>query len=161
MSTNAIYPGTFDPITYGHINILEKASRLFDKVILSVAAYTDKETLFSLQERYELCSESVKHLSNVEVYTFEGLAVDFARSQNCSVMIRGLRAVSDFEYELSLALTNTTLNPEIETVFLVPNLRYMYLSSSITRQLAELDSELKDFVPPVVAKALRDKFKKE
>ena len=160
MSTNAIYPGTFDPITYGHINILEKASRLFDKVILSVAAYTDKETLFSLQERYELCLESVKHIPNVEVYTFEGLAVDFAHSQNCTVMIRGLRAVSDFEYELSLALTNTTLNPKIETVFLVPSLRYMYLSSSITRQLAELGSELKDFVPPVVAKALRDKFKK-
>ncbi len=159
MISKAIYPGTFDPITLGHVNILEKASRLYDQVILAVADYTGKQNLFSLDERFRLCREAVSHLPNVEVATFEGLAVDFARSQDCRVMIRGLRAVSDFEYELSLALTNTKLDPQIETLFLVPSLRYMYLSSSMIRQLAELGSELKDFVPAGVAQALAEKLK--
>ncbi len=159
MISKAIYPGTFDPITMGHVNILEKASKLFDTVILAVAEYTDKENFFSLAERFHLCQESVKHLPNLEVHTFKGLAVDFARSQNCRVMIRGLRAVSDFEYELSLALTNTKLDPNIETIFLLPSLRYMYLSSSMVRQLAELGTNLKDFVPEVVAKALSEKVR--
>ncbi|HQF67600.1 MAG TPA: pantetheine-phosphate adenylyltransferase [Candidatus Cloacimonadota bacterium] len=159
MSHNAIYPGTFDPITYGHINILEKASRQFDHTILAVADYTGKPTTFNLEERYQLCLEATAHLENVSVKKFKGLAVDFAISQGCSVMIRGLRAVSDFEYELSLALTNTKLNPQIETVFLIPSLRYMYLSSSLIRQLADLGSCLKDFVPPCVELALAQKYK--
>ncbi|MDD4224269.1 MAG: pantetheine-phosphate adenylyltransferase [Candidatus Cloacimonetes bacterium] len=159
MSSKAIYPGTFDPITLGHVNILEKASKLFDTIILAVADYTGKQNLFSLEERERLCAQAVSHLPNVEVATFEGLSVDFARSRDCRVMIRGLRAVSDFEYELSLALTNTKLDPGIETIFLVPSLRYMYLSSSLIRQLAELGSELKDFVPETVAKALLEKLK--
>ncbi len=159
MNGKAIYPGTFDPISLGHVNILEKASRLFETVILAVADYTGKQSLFDLRERHQLCVEAVKHLPNVEVSTFKGLAVDFARAQDCRVMIRGLRAVSDFEYELSLALTNTKLDPGIETIFLVPSLRYMYLSSSMVRQLAELGTELRDFVPEVVAKALREKVK--
>ncbi|HOZ00966.1 MAG TPA: pantetheine-phosphate adenylyltransferase [Candidatus Syntrophosphaera sp.] len=157
MSSKAIYPGTFDPITLGHINILEKASRLFDQVILAVASYTGKQNYLTLQERVALCAEATSHISNVEVRSFEGLAVDFARSLECGVMIRGLRAVSDFEYELSLALTNTKLNPQVETLFLVPSLRYMYLSSSMIRQLADLGADLKDFVPPCVAKALAKK----
>lgn len=159
MNGKAIYPGTFDPISLGHVNILEKASQLFETVILGVADYTGKQCLFDLQERHQLCVEAVKHLPNVEVRTFGGLAVDFARSQDCRVMIRGLRAVSDFEYELALALTNTKLDPGIETIFLVPSLRYMYLSSSMIRQLAELGTELRDFVPEGVAKALREKVK--
>ncbi|HPF08625.1 MAG: pantetheine-phosphate adenylyltransferase [Candidatus Cloacimonetes bacterium] len=155
----AIYPGTFDPITYGHLNILEKASRMFDEVILGVADYTAKQNYFSLEERYQLCLQATKHLPNVSVITFSGLVVDFAQAQECKIMIRGMRAVSDFEYELSLALTNIKLRPDIETVFLVPSLRYMYLSSSMIRQLAELGADLKDFVPPMVAMALADRSK--
>ncbi len=150
----AIYPGTFDPITLGHLNILEKASHMFDEVILAVADYTAKQNYFSLSERFALCQEASKHLSNVTVITFAGLAVDFAQAQDCKIMIRGLRAVSDFEYELSLALTNIKLRPDIETIFLVPSLRYMYLSSSMIRQLSELNAPLKDFVPLVVEEAL-------
>lgn len=155
MTHNAIYPGTFDPITKGHINILEKAAKLFDHVTIAVADYTAKQNLFSLEERYQLCVKSTEHLPNVSVGTFKGLVVDYARSLSCNIMIRGMRAVSDFEYELSLALTNTKLNPEIETVFMVPNLKYLYLSSSLIRQLAELNSPLDDFVPPCVAEALK------
>jgi len=154
----AIYPGTFDPITFGHLNILEKASRMFDEVVLAVADYTAKQNYFSLAERVRLCTSCSSHLHNVKVLSFSGLVVDFAIAQESKVMIRGMRAVSDFEYELSLALTNTKLNSEIETVFLVPSLRYMYLSSSMIRQLAELKADLKDFVPPQVAEALKAKF---
>lgn len=153
----ALYPGTFDPITLGHINILEKASRMFDEVILGVADYTAKKNCFDLAERFSLCQQATEHLANVQVMTFSGLVVDFAVQNKCNIMIRGLRAVSDFEYELSLALTNIKLKPDIETIFLVPSLRYMYLSSSMIRQLAELGSPLSDFVPQVVAQALYHK----
>ncbi|HNQ43362.1 MAG TPA: pantetheine-phosphate adenylyltransferase [Candidatus Cloacimonadota bacterium] len=160
MKHNAIYPGTFDPITLGHLNILEKAAKMFDEVILAVADYTGKQNYFSLQERLSLCQATTSHLENVKVLSFSGLVVDFARSQDCRIMIRGLRAVSDFEYELSLALTNIKLAGEIETIFLVPSLRYMYLSSSMIRQLAELGSPLHDFVPSIVAEALQNKVRK-
>ncbi len=157
MIRRALYPGTFDPISLGHVNIVEKASRLFDEVIVGIASYTGKQTLFDLQERIALVRESCAHIPNIRVIGFEGLSVDFASSQNCTVMIRGMRAVSDFEYELSLALTNKKLNQEIETVFLVPSLKYMYLSSSMIRQLSELDAKLQDFVPACVVNALAEK----
>lgn len=156
--TRAIYPGTFDPITYGHLNILEKACNIFDEVILAVADQTGKQTGFSLEERYRLCSEATAYLSKVKVATFSGLFVDYAKAMDCRIMIRGMRAVSDFEYELSLALTNKKLNPDIETIFLVPSLKYMYLSSSMIRQLASLNGPLQDFVPEVVAQAMQDKY---
>lgn len=159
MSRKAIYPGTFDPITLGHVNILEKASRVFEHVTLAVADYTGKQSTFTLQERYDLCVEATRHIENIEVLKFSGLVVNFASSLGCDVMIRGLRAVSDFEYELSLALTNTKLNPAIETIFMVPSLRYMYLSSTMIRQLAELGTDLKDFVPECVCKAFEHKLK--
>jgi len=155
----AIYPGTFDPITFGHLNILEKAAKMFDEVILAVADYTAKQNYFTLEERLEQCKEAAKGIPNIKVISFSGLVVDFARQNNCRILIRGLRAVSDFEYELSLALTNIKLSEDIETVFLVPSLRYMYLSSSMIRQLAELDGELKDFVPPHVIKALKERVR--
>lgn len=159
MKTKAIYPGTFDPITLGHVNIAEKAADLFDEVIIAVADYTAKDNLFTLKERVELCRLSLAHLKNVKVLSFKGLAVDFARAQKCTIMIRGMRAVSDFEYELSLALTNKKIAPEIETLFLVPSLRYMYLSSSMMKQLAELGGDLTDFVSPAVIKAFKQKFR--
>jgi len=160
MMNRAIYPGTFDPITLGHLNIIEKACSIFDEVILAVADVTDKNTTFSLEERRDLCKEACIKYPRVKIATFSGLFVDFARSQNCRIMIRGMRAVSDFEYELSLALTNKKLNPDIETLFLVPSLRYMYLSSSLIRQMAAVNAPLEDFVPAGVAVAMREKFRK-
>lgn len=159
MKNKAIYPGTFDPITLGHVNIAEKASTLFDEVIIGVADFTGKNNLFSIDERITLCKESVVHIKNVTVLPFSGLVVDFAKTQNCRIMIRGMRAVSDFEYELSLALTNKKIAPEIETLFLVPSLRFMYLSSSTMKQLAELGGDLSDFVSPSVIEALKNKYK--
>ena len=156
--SKAIYPGTFDPFTLGHLNILEKACHIFDEVILAVAEYSGKENLFNLQELYELCKKATEHIPNLVVSTFQGLFVDYAKSQNCKIMIRGMRAVSDFEYELSLAITNKKLNPEIETIFLVPSLKYMYLSSSMVRQLADLNGPLEDYVPACVAEAMRKKY---
>jgi len=154
----AIYPGTFDPITLGHINILEKACAIFDSVVLAVANVTGKNTLFSWEERTQLCKEAVKHIPNVQVIPFDGLVVDFAKEQHSKVMIRGMRAVSDFEYELQLAIMNKKLNTEIETMFLVPNFRYLYLSSSMVRQVAELKGDLTDLVPACVITALQNKF---
>jgi pantetheine-phosphate adenylyltransferase len=159
MKNKVIYPGTFDPITLGHVNIAEKAASLFDEVIVGIADFTGKKTLFSIDERVSLCRESMSHIPNVKVMMFNGLVVDFAKTQNCRIMIRGMRAVSDFEYELSLALTNKKIAPEIETLFLVPSLRYLYLSSSTIKQLAELGGELEDFVSPSVFNALKDKLK--
>ncbi len=158
MKQRAIYPGTFDPITLGHINIAEKAATMFDEVIMGVAGFTGKQTLFSIAERIELCNKSVSHIKNITVLPFSGLVVDFAKSLECRILIRGMRAVSDFEYELSLALTNKKIAPDIETIFLVPSLRYMYLSSSMMKQLAELGSDLHDFLPTSVITALHDKY---
>lgn len=146
----ALYPGTFDPITLGHLDILKKALGLFDEVILAIADYTGKDPFMSLEERLDLCIQSTQGMPNLKVLSFSGLVVDLAHEMQCHTMIRGLRAVSDFEYELSLALTNKKLRYEIETVFLVPSLKYMYLSSSMVRQLADLNAPLEDFVPPPV-----------
>ncbi|PKN80460.1 MAG: pantetheine-phosphate adenylyltransferase [Candidatus Cloacimonetes bacterium HGW-Cloacimonetes-1] len=155
----AVYPGTFDPITFGHLNILEKAAKMFDEVILAVADFTGKNTLFDLAERTSMCRIATSHLSNVVVDSFDGLIVDYTRKKESAVMIRGMRAVSDFEYELALALTNKKLAPDIETIFLVPNLRYMYQSSSLIKQLALLSSALDDYVPACVIKAFETKKK--
>lgn len=152
----ALYPGTFDPITLGHLNILEKAVRLFDEVILAVADYTGKNTSIQLEERLRLCVESTRHIPNLKVLSFSGLVVELAEKLECNTMLRGLRAVSDFEYELSLALTNKKLKPQIETVFLVPSLKYMYLSSSMVRQMADLGAHLEDFVPEPVLQYFHD-----
>ncbi len=154
----ALYPGTFDPLTRGHLNIVEKASRLYDEVIVGLASFTGKDSLFSLEERFEMVRESCAGFDNVRVMTFDGMVVRFARDMECCVMIRGMRAVSDFEYELSLAMTNNKLDSGIETVFMVPALKYMYLSSSMVRQIAELGGELIDFVTPNVVEALNQKL---
>jgi pantetheine-phosphate adenylyltransferase len=154
----AIYPGTFDPITNGHINILTKATHLFDLVILAVANITGKNTLFSTEERYNLCKEATAHLPNITVERFDGLAVNFAEQMQAQTIIRGLRAVSDFEYELQLSMMNKKLNSSIETVFLVPDQTYLYLSSSMVKQIVRLGGNLHDYIPELVEKAIKSKI---
>jgi pantetheine-phosphate adenylyltransferase len=156
---DAIYPGTFDPVTNGHLDIIERSSRLFARVIVAILVNPQKETLFSLTERRMLLERSIPEgISNVEVGVFRGLLVDYARQQNAGIIIRGIRAVSDYEYELQMALMNRRLEPEIETFFMVPAENYSYLSSRLVRELAENGGTLDGLVPPTVAEALEHKY---
>lgn len=151
----AVYPGTFDPITYGHVDLALRAARLFDEVIVAVAADSGKSTLFPLAKRRELVIEAFgAQADNIRVEQFEGLLVDFARECDATALVRGLRAVSDFEYEIQLAAINRRLNPELETVFLSPAEDLGFVSSSIVRELARLGGDVTDFVPPAVVRAL-------
>lgn len=159
MQRIAIYPGTFDPITNGHLDIVFRASRLFDKTILAVAYHNEKDTLFNIQERVKLCKEATAMIDNVEVRQFKGLVVDFAKNVNSIVIVKGLRAVSDFEYELQLLLMNRKLYDKVETVFLTPRNCYLYLSSSIIKQVAKLGGDVSEYVPKSVKKALEEKYK--
>ena len=155
----AIYPGSFDPITNGHLDILERAAVLFDKVIIALAVNTEKEpSLFSLEERREMIRETIADLPRVEVTDAKGLMVDFAKNQNAIALIRGLRAVSDFEYEFQMALMNRKLSSEIITVFLMPHDNYTYLNSTIVREVASFGGDVSRFVPSGVAKRLKEKF---
>ena len=156
----AIYPGTFDPITNGHLDVLKKAAQIFDRVILAVAEETGKNTIFSTTERVDLCRKATRDISGVEVTSFDGLVVDFAEEMKAKTMIRGLRAISDFEYELSLSLMNEKLNNSINTIFFVPDIQHLYLSSSLVRQVVELGGKAKDLIPECVLKALMQKYKK-
>ncbi len=153
----AIYPGTFDPITNGHIDVLKKAANVFDEVILAVADNTIKKTIFNLDERVRLCKEALTEFPWIKVMKSDGLVVDFARKIGAVAMIRGLRAVSDFEYELSLALMNKKLNSEVHTVFFVPDNEYLYLSSTMIRQVVSLGGNIRDLIPVCVEKALKTK----
>jgi len=155
----AIYPGSFDPITNGHLDILERAINLFDRVIITVARNSTKNPLFTEEERLKLMREAVKQYKQVEVDSFEGLLVDYARTKKAIAVVRGLRAISDFEYELQMALMNRKLNPGVQTVFLMPNERYTYLNSTIVREISRLGGNVNDFVPPAVKAALDKKFK--
>ncbi|MBL0060982.1 MAG: pantetheine-phosphate adenylyltransferase [bacterium] len=154
----AIYPGTFDPITYGHLDVIERAADLFSNVIVTLAIHSQKSPLFSTEERKGLIEKSITHLSNVSVDTCSGLLVDFARSKSATAIIRGLRAVSDFDYEFQIALANRVLAPKISTVFLMPGEHYTYLNSSIVREVARLGGSVESFVPPHVADALKQKY---
>src|SRR5579872_895114 len=154
----SVYPGTFDPITNGHIDIIERASELFDKVIVTVAVNSAKTPMFTLEERKEMISESLHSHKNIEVDSFNGLVVDFAREKNATAIIRGLRAISDFEYEFQMALMNRKLAPDVKTVFLMPNEKYTYLNSTIIRELARMKCDVSEFVAPCVQKKLRAKF---
>ena len=153
----AIYPGTFDPITNGHLDILERALKLFDKVIITVAKNPSKQPLFDQEERRSLIRSAVKRYKNVEVDMFDGLLVEYARKKKATSLVRGLRAISDFEYELQMALMNRKLDSTLETVFLMPNEKYTYLNSSIIREIARLGGDVRDFVPETVLKALTEK----
>jgi pantetheine-phosphate adenylyltransferase len=153
-----IYPGTFDPITNGHVDLTERAARMFDRVVVAIA-YSEKKTpLFTLEERVELCEQSLGHLDNVEVTGFSNLLIDFARSQGSSCVLRGLRAVADFEYEFQLANMNRAMYPEFESVFLTPSEHFSYISSSLVREIAALGGDITPFVPASVAAALSAKF---
>jgi pantetheine-phosphate adenylyltransferase len=154
----AVYPGSFDPITYGHIDVLERASEIFDRVIVTVARNSSKQSLFSTEERIAMITDAIVRIDNAEVDTFEGLIVDYARSRNAVALVRGLRAVSDFEYEFQMALMNRKLAADIATVFLMPNEKFTYLNSSIVRELARHRTSVEDFVPDNVRKALEDRF---
>ncbi|MGE5499652.1 MAG: pantetheine-phosphate adenylyltransferase [Syntrophothermus sp.] len=156
-----IYPGTFDPVTYGHIDIIKRARDLFDSVVVTIARNPNKiQPLFTVEERIELLKISLADFENVEVDTFDGLTVDYARKVGAVGIIRGLRAVSDFEYEFQMALMNRKLDGDIATIFLMPHENYTYLNSSIIRNLAGLKSDVSDFVPPAVNEALLKKFSK-
>ena len=155
---SVIYPGTFDPITNGHIDLTERASRLFDRVVVAIA-YSEKKTpLFDLQQRIELCQVSLAHLDNVEVVGFNNLLTEFAKSQNARCVLRGLRAVADFEYEFQLANMNRAMYPEFESIFLTPSEHLSYISSSLVREIAALNGDITPFVPQQVALALNEKF---
>lgn len=155
----AIYPGTFDPVTYGHIDIIKRAREIFDSIVVTVAINTGKNPLFTTKERVKMLKESLKDFDNVSIDSFDGLVVDHAQNVGAVSIIRGLRAVSDFEYEFQMALMNRKLADNITTVFLMPHEKYTYLNSSIVRNLAGFHSDVSDFVPPNVYKALKEKFK--
>lgn len=162
MKTVALYPGSFDPITYGHLDILERATHLFDTVIATIAVNNRKEAVFSGDEREQLmrqCLQDKSWSDRVEVEQFTGLLVDFAKKKNAHTLVRGVRQISDFEYEFRMALTNRRLAPKVDTVFLMPNEQLTFISASLVKEVAYWDGDLSSFVPEHVAKALREKFK--
>lgn len=157
MSKSIIYPGTFDPITNGHVDLIARASHIFDKVIVAVSQHTAKQTLLTFEERVVLSRDSLKSLKNVEVTGFDGLLVNFVKSQKTSLILRGIRAIADFEYERQLFSMNQTLFKEIDTVFMTPHEPYAHISSTFVRDIARLGGDVSAFVPKVVNMALRKK----
>jgi pantetheine-phosphate adenylyltransferase len=158
-SVIAIYPGTFDPVTNGHLDLIERGATLFDKLIVAIAQNLEKDPLFAVKERVEMLEAVTYNWKNVEVDVFDGLLMDYARARNAQVVLRGIRAVSDYEYELQMAMMNRKIEPQIETVFMMPAIQYSYLSSRLVRELARLGGPLKDLVPAVVEEKLRARVK--
>ena len=154
----AVYPGTFDPVTYGHVDIIKRAAKIYDKVIVAVAHNEDKNPLFSVEERVSMLKDSVRPLKNVIVDDFNGLVVDYVKSKGSRVMIRGLRMISDFESELQMALTNRKLSEDIETIFMMPNESYSYISSKLMKEAAGLGADVKNFIPKKVQVLLKKKL---
>ena len=153
-----VYPGTFDPVTNGHIDLVERASRLFDKVVIGIASSQRKSPLFTIEERIELASECLQHVPNVEIHGFDCLLVNFVSDCNADAIMRGLRAVSDFEYEFQLANMNRAIAPTMESIFLTPSEHLSYISSTLVREIASLDGDVSQFVPESVKQALTEKF---
>lgn len=158
LTHTVVYPGTFDPVTNGHIDLVERAARLFERVVVAVATSEKKAPLFSLEERVSLLQESLRQVPAAEVVPFQGLLIDFCTAQQSHCVLRGLRAVADFEYEFQLANMNRAMNPEFESVFLTPSAELSYISSSLVREIASLGGDVSGFVTPNVAQALKQKF---
>ena len=157
----AVYPGSFDPATYGHLDVIRRASVSFDRVVVGVLHNSSKSPLFSVEERVNILEKATKDIPNVEIKAFEGLSVNFARENHAQVIIRGLRAVTDFEYELQMAQTNRVLAPDVDTVFLTTSLEYAYLSSSAIKQIASFDGDITPCVPDFVADLIYDKYRQK
>lgn len=155
-----IYPGSFDPVTYGHLDVIERSSKLVDELIVGVLNNKAKSPLFSAEERVRMLNEVTKDMPNVTVVPFEGLLVDFARKMNAGLVIRGLRAITDFEYELQMAQTNHKMEPDVETVFLTTSLDYSYLSSTTVKEVAAFGGDISQFVPGIVADLIEEKMNK-
>lgn len=160
MKTLAIYPGTFDPFTTGHLDLIQRSCEIFANIIVAVAGSTPKEPMFSLEDRVSMIKQATQHLSKVEVDSFSGLLVDYMRSRHAHVILRGLRAISDFEYEFQLAQMNRKLYPGFEIVYMMPDERYTYISSSLVKQVASLGGDVSSFVPKEILPKLQSKFKK-
>ena len=156
--TTAVYPGSFDPVTNGHLDVISRGAELFDKVIVGVLHNSTKSPLFSVEERVRILNEATKDLTNVEIVAFSGLSVDFARQCKAKVIIRGLRAITDFEYELQMAQTNRIMDPEIDTIFLTTSLEYAYLSSSTVKEVALYGGDISKFVPEEVVSEIKRKM---
>lgn len=156
----SIYPGTFDPVTNGHLDIIQRSSELFSKVIVAIAVNPNKTPLFTVEQRKEMLEHELSGIKNAEVDSFNGLLINYAEEKKAGVIVRGLRAISDFEYEFQMSLTNRKLNPEINTVFLMPNEKYSFLNSSLVRELASYDASVREFIPEFVLMKLKEKFKK-
>ena len=157
--TRAIYPGSFDPVTLGHLDIIKRAAKIVDELIVSVLNNNSKSPLFSVEKRVKMLKEVVKDIPNVKVMSFEGLLVDFAKSVDANVIVRGLRAVTDFEYELQMSQTNSVLNSDIDTIFFTTSLKYAYLSSSTVKEAAYFGADISKFVPQSVVQQVYNKFK--
>ena len=158
MGKTVICPGSFDPVTFGHIDIITRAAQVFDRVIVGVFINVDKKPSFTVDERIDFLKRTVGHLPNVEVVGFEGLLAEYAKQCRATAVVRGLRAVSDFEYEFQMALTNRKLNPDLDTVFLASDARYTYLSSSIVKNVASLGGDISNFVPECIHDEIFDRF---
>jgi len=158
MKDTALYPGTFDPVTLGHIDIIRRATGLFDKLVVAVAENPEKQSLFTVKERVELLEKSVRDIEKTAITSFNGLTAKFAKSIGAKAIIRGLRAVSDFEFEFQMALMNRKIEPDVETVYLMPTDKYSYLSSSLVKDIARRGGEVSCFVPPAVLEALKKRF---
>ncbi|NIP31677.1 MAG: pantetheine-phosphate adenylyltransferase [Candidatus Dadabacteria bacterium] len=156
--TIAVYPGSFDPFTFGHLNIIERSSKIFDKIIVSIAHNTSKNTVFSIDERVEIISEIFKESENIKVDRFEGLLVDYIRKIGTNTVLRGMRTVSDFEYELQMANANKSIDPEIETIFMVTDSRFSYISSSLIKEIITLGGSAGHLVPEIVETKLKEKL---
>lgn len=156
----AVYPGSFDPVTNGHINIIERSAKLVDHLIVGVLNNSNKTSLFSIEKRVHMLQKVTNHISNVEIDSFEGLLIDFLMKNNATVIIRGLRAISDFEYELQIAQTNNSLNKEVDTIFLATDVEYSYLSSSIVKEVALYGGDVNQFVPEYIANELKKIYSK-
>ncbi len=158
MKKRAVYPGTFDPVTYGHLDIIHRSAELVDELIVGVLTNKAKTPLFTPQERVKMIQEAVKDIPNVKVLAFDGLLIDFAKQQKAHFIIRGLRAVTDFEYELQMSQTNRVLNPEIDTLFLSTSLKFAYLSSSTVKEVAAFGGDITKFVPRKVARQVEERY---